>query len=137
MASLTEWQTLDPSRVERTVTVMVPTEWYVNGKSWSDTTRHYGRAFAGDVRHCHLVVACSSWFCSVACFLGQFARDMDVSVSFSNNQIHEARTQETEKISMPKWKKIHLELLFTDHQVTHIIPGHWDVDRRVLDSVTR
>ena len=30
MASLTEWQTLDPSRVERTVTVMVPTEWYVN-----------------------------------------------------------------------------------------------------------
>ena len=27
-------------------------------------------------------------------FLGQFARDMDVSVSFSNNQIHEARTQE-------------------------------------------
>ena len=26
MASLTEWQTLDPSRVERTVTVMVPTE---------------------------------------------------------------------------------------------------------------
>ena len=36
--------------------------------SWSDTTRHYGRAFVGDVRHCHLVVAYSSWFCSVACF---------------------------------------------------------------------
>ena len=27
MASLTEWQTLDPSRVEKTVTVMVPTEY--------------------------------------------------------------------------------------------------------------
>ena len=36
---------------------------------------------------------------------------------------------------MPKWKKIHLGLLFTDPQVTHIIPGHWDVDRCVLDSV--
>ena len=33
MASLTEWQTLDPSRVGRTVTVMVPTEWYVNGEA--------------------------------------------------------------------------------------------------------
>ena len=77
MASLTEWQTLDPSRVERIVTVMVPTEWYVNGEAYyamtalssvktenfgiltrkerSDTTRPYGRAFAGDARHCHLV----------------------------------------------------------------------------------
>ena len=34
MASLTEWQTLDPSRVERIVTVMVPTEWYVNGEAY-------------------------------------------------------------------------------------------------------
>ena len=34
MASLTEWQTLDPSRVERAVTVMVPTEWYVNGEAY-------------------------------------------------------------------------------------------------------
>ena len=34
MASLTEWQTLDPSRVERTVTVMVPTQWYVNGETY-------------------------------------------------------------------------------------------------------
>ena len=34
MASLTEWQTLVPSRVERAVTVMVPTEWYVNGEAY-------------------------------------------------------------------------------------------------------
>ena len=34
MASLTEWQTLDPSMVERAVTVMVPTEWYVNGEAF-------------------------------------------------------------------------------------------------------
>ena len=34
MASLTEWQTLDPSRVERAVTVMVPTEWCVNGEAY-------------------------------------------------------------------------------------------------------
>ena len=34
MASLTEWQTLDPSRVERSVTVMVPTEWHVNGYAY-------------------------------------------------------------------------------------------------------
>ena len=27
-------------------------------------------------------------------FIGQLARDMDVSVSFSNNQVHEARTRE-------------------------------------------
>ena len=27
-------QTLDPSRVERAVTVMVPTEWYVNGEAY-------------------------------------------------------------------------------------------------------
>ena len=33
---------------------------------------------------------------------------------------------------MPKWKKIHLGLLFTDPQVTHIIPGNWDVDRCVF-----
>ena len=47
---------------------------------------------------------------------------MDVSVSFSNNQIHEARTQEDrEKLNA---------------QVTHIIPGNWDVDRCVLNSVT-
>ena len=53
---------------------------------------------------------------------------MDVSSSFSNNQIHEARTQED--------RKIHLGLLFPDPQVTHIIPGNWDVDRCVSDSVT-
>ena len=34
MASLTVWQTLDLSRVERTVTVMVPTEWYGNGGAY-------------------------------------------------------------------------------------------------------
>ena len=34
MASLTEWQTLDPSSVERAVTVMVPTECYVNGEAY-------------------------------------------------------------------------------------------------------
>ena len=38
MASLTEWQTLDPSRVERTVTVMVPTEWYMNGEAYHAMT---------------------------------------------------------------------------------------------------
>ena len=127
MASLTEWQTLDPSRVERTVTVMVPTEWYVNGEAYYamtalpavDTenlgilTRKERKMIDSGleqlVRHdetlwssirgrrpslpsgCRvfLMVLFSSMF-----FLGQFARDMDVSVSFSNNQIHEARTQE-------------------------------------------
>ena len=34
MTSLTEWQTLDPSRVNRAVTVMVPMEWYVNGEAY-------------------------------------------------------------------------------------------------------
>ena len=127
MASLTEWQTLDPSRVERTVTVLVPTEWYVNGEAYYamtalpavDTenlgilTRKERKMIDSGleqlVRHdetlwssirgrrpslpsaCRvfLMVLFSSMF-----FLGQFARDMDVSVSFSNNQIHEARTQE-------------------------------------------
>ena len=101
MASLTEWQTLDPSRVERTVTVMVPTEWYVNGEAYYAMTalpavdmenlgiltckerkmidsgleqlvRHdktiLWSSIRGDDRHCRLVVAFSSWFCSVARF---------------------------------------------------------------------
>ena len=34
MTSLTEWHTLDPSRVNRAVTVMVPMEWYVNGEAY-------------------------------------------------------------------------------------------------------
>ena len=136
MASLTEWQTLDPSRVERTVTVMVPTvmvptEWYVNGEAYyamtalpAVDTKNLGILTCKErkmidsglehgleqlVRHdktlwssirgrrpllppgCRvfLMVLFSSMF-----FLGQVARDMDVSVSFSNNQIHEARTQE-------------------------------------------
>ena len=62
---------------------------------------------------------------------------MDVSLSFSNNQIHEARTQEDRENLNAQMGKIHLGLLFTDPQVTHIIPGNWDVDRCVLDSVTR
>ena len=40
--------------------------------------------------HAFLMVLFSSMFF----FLGQLARDMDVSVSFSNNKIHEARTRE-------------------------------------------
>ena len=133
MASLAEWQTLDPSRVEKTVTVMVPTEWYVNGEACFamtalpavDTenlgilTRKERKMIDSGleqlVRHdetlwssilgrrpslpsgCRvfLMVLFSSMF-----FLGQFARDMDVSVSFSNNQIHGAMTQEDrEKIN--------------------------------------
>ena len=167
MASLTEWQTLDPSRVERTVTVMVPTEWYVNGEAYNAMTAlpavdtenlgiltckerkmidsgleqlfRHDETLWSSIRgrrpslppgcRVFLIVLFSGMF-----FLGQFAHDMDVSVSFSNNQIHEARTQEDrEKL---KWIKIHLGLLFTDPHVTHIIPGNWDVDRCVLNSVT-
>ena len=77
-----------------------------------------------------LMVLFSSMF-----LLGQFARDMDVSVSFSNNQIHEARTREDREYLDVQMEKIPLGLSFTD-RVTHIIPGNWDVDRCVLNSVT-
>ena len=69
-------------------------------------------------------------------FLGQFARDMDVSVSFRTIKSTKRGLKKTKEISLPKWKKIHHGLLFTDHHVTHIIPGNWDVDRCVLNSVT-
>ena len=126
MTSLTEWQTLDPSRVNRAVTVMVPMEWYVNGEAYyamtalpsveaenlGILTRKERKLVDGGlerlVRHdetlwssirgsrpplptgcrAFLLVLFSSMF-----FLGQLARDMNVSVSFSKNQIHEARTQ--------------------------------------------
>ena len=110
------------------MTVMVPTEWYVNGEAYyamtalpAVDTENLGILTCKErkmidsgleqlVRHdetlwssirgrrpslppgCRvfLMVLTSIMFF----FLGQFARDMDVSVSFSNNQIHEARTQE-------------------------------------------
>ena len=74
--------------------MMVPTGWYVNGEAYyamtallavdtenlgiltrkerkmidSGLEQFVSRASAGDVRHCHLIVAYSSGFCSVACF---------------------------------------------------------------------
>ena len=41
--------------------------------------------------------------------LGQVARDMDVSVSFSNNQIHEAMTREDRKSQCPNGKRFTLD----------------------------
>ena len=127
MASLTEWQTLNPSSVERAVTVMVPTEWYVNGEAYYAMTalpsveaenlgiltrkerkmvdsglerlvRHDETLWSGIRGSCpplpagcraFLFVLFSSMF-----FFGQLARHMGVSVSFSEDQIHEARTRE-------------------------------------------
>ena len=59
---------------------------------------------------------------------------MDVSVSFSNNQIHEGRTREDRENLDVQMEKDPLGLLFTDPHVTHIIPGNWDVGRCVLDN---
>ena len=133
MTSLTEWQTLDPSRVNKAVTVMVPMEWYVNGEAYyamttlpsveaenlGILTRKERKMVDGGlerlVRHdetlwsssrgsrpplptgcrAFLLVLFSSMF-----FLGQLARDLNVSVSFSENQTHEARTQgDTENLN--------------------------------------
>ena len=111
MASLTEWQTLDPSRVERAVTVMVPTQWYVNGEAYYAMTalpsveaenlgiltrkerKMVDRGLEQPVRHDETLWS-SIRGNRPSFFLGQLARDMDVAVSFSNNQIHEARTRE-------------------------------------------
>ena len=161
MASLTEWQTLDPSRVERTVTVMVPTEWYVNGEAYyamtallAVDTENLGTLTCKErkmidsgleqlVRHdktlwssirgrrpslppgCRvfLMVLFSSMF-----FLGQFARDMDVSVSFSNNQIHEAMTQEDrEKLNAQMEKDSLWIVVYRSPSHTH---HSWKLGRR-------
>ena len=150
MASLTGWQTLDPSRVERTVTVMVPTEWYVNGEAYYamtalpavDTenlgilTRKERKMIdsglvvehpRGDVRHCHLVVAYSSWF---RC-------DMDVSVSFSNNQTSRSKDSRRQRKSQcPNGKRLTLDCCL---QISKSHTHHsWKLGRKqvVLDSVT-
>ena len=127
MASLTEWQTLDPSRVERGRDSDGPDrvirEWrgvlrddgvaisgsgeslYPDAQGVQDGRQRIGTAgqARGDlmVEHSRETSATAiglscipHGFCSVARFLGQLARDMDVSVTFSNNQIHEARTRE-------------------------------------------
>ena len=38
IASLTEWKTLDPSKVQKALTVMVPTKMYVNGDAYFSMT---------------------------------------------------------------------------------------------------
>ena len=63
---------------------------------------------------------------------------MDVSVSFSNNQIHEARTEEDrENLNAQMEKDSPWIVVYRSPSHTHIIPGNWDVDRCVLDSVTK
>ena len=47
-------------------------------------------------------------------FFGQLARDMDVSVNFRTIKSTKRGLEKTETISMSKWKKIPLGLLFTD-----------------------
>ena len=120
-------KTLDPSRVERIVTVMVPTEWYVNGEAYYAMTalptvevenlgiltrkerKMVDSGLEQLVRHDEtqwssirgrrppLPSGCRAFLMvlfSSMIFLGQLARGKNVSVSFSNNQIHEARTRE-------------------------------------------
>ena len=62
---------------------------------------------------------------------------MDVSASFSNNQIHEARTREDREYLDVEIEKDSLGLSFTGPRVTHSIPGDWDAEKCVSDSVRR
>ena len=60
---------------------------------------------------------------------------MGVSVSFSENQIHEARTREDRKCLDVQMEEDSFGLLLKGFRVTHSIPGNWDAERRVFDSV--
>ena len=105
MASLAEWQALDPSKVQKAVTVMVRTKWYVNGdpESLSIMTRKEHKLVDCGLEQlvrldetvwpgiqgqrpplpagCHTFLVV---FFSITAFQWNLALDMAASVSFSD-----------------------------------------------------